>query len=76
VFGGRAFSERDTGEAGMSQSNSGKLYATYVHPNCYLFETDVAIASLDDIDGLIASTAALYRYTPVGDYEIRAGRAE
>jgi hypothetical protein len=52
VFGGRAFSERDTGEAGMSQSNSGKLYATYVHPNCYLFETDVAIASLDDIVGL------------------------
>jgi hypothetical protein len=52
VFGGRAFSERDTGEAGMSQSDSGKLYATYVHPNCYLFETDVATASLDEIGGL------------------------
>ena len=52
VFGGRAFSERETGEAGMSQSNSGKLYATYVQPNCYLFETDVAVASLDDIEGL------------------------
>ena len=52
VFGGRAFSERDTGEGGMSQSNSGKLYATYVHPNCYLFETDVAVASLDDMSSL------------------------
>jgi hypothetical protein len=52
VFGGRAFSERETGEGGMSQSNSGKLYATYVHPYCYLFETDVAIASLDDVGGL------------------------
>jgi hypothetical protein len=52
VFGGRTFSERETGEAGMSQSNSGKLYATYAHPNCYLFETDVAVASLDDIEGL------------------------
>ena len=52
VFGGRAFSERETGEAGMSQSNSGKLYATYVRPNCYLFETDVATASVDDISGL------------------------
>jgi hypothetical protein len=52
VFGGRAFSMRETGEGGMSQSNSGKLYATYVHPNCYLFETDVATASVDDISGL------------------------
>jgi hypothetical protein len=49
VFGGRAYSERESSEAGMSQSNSGKLYATYVHPNCYLFETDVAIISQDDI---------------------------
>lgn len=52
VFGGRTFSGRETGEAGMSQSNSGKLYATYAHPNCYLFATDVAVASLDDIEGL------------------------
>ena len=52
VFGGRAFSEREKGEGGMSQSNSGKLYATYVHPNCYLFETDVATASADDIRDL------------------------
>jgi hypothetical protein len=49
VFGGRAFSERETGESAMSQSNSGKLYATYVHPNCYLFETDVATASADNV---------------------------
>jgi hypothetical protein len=47
-----AFSERETGHAGMSQSNSGKLYATHVHPNCYLFETDVTTASLDDVGGL------------------------
>jgi hypothetical protein len=60
VFGGRGFSERDTGEAGMSQSDSGKLYATYVHPNCYLFETDVATASLDEIGGL---TPAQLRFT-------------
>ena len=39
----------------MSQSVSGKLYATYVRPTCYLFETDVAEAStgaLEDISGL------------------------
>ena len=55
VFGGRAFSQRETGEAGMSQSNSGKLYAAYVHPTCYLFETDVAMASIDDVGGLTSA---------------------
>ncbi len=29
----------------MSQSNSGRLYAIYVRPTCYLFETDVATSS-------------------------------
>lgn len=62
VFGGRAFSERETGEAGMSQSNSGTLYATYVHPNCYLFETDVAEASPGALDGIRALTAAQQRF--------------
>jgi hypothetical protein len=52
VFGGRAFSERETAEEGMSQSISGKLYATYVHPNCYLFETDVAVASVGVLDDI------------------------
>jgi hypothetical protein len=45
VFGGRSFSERVTGGAAMSQSISGKLYASYVRPTCYLFETDVAVSS-------------------------------
>ena len=52
---GRSFTEHETGEGGMSQSVSGKLYATYVRPTCYLFETDVAEASmgaLEDISGL------------------------
>jgi len=50
VFGGRAFSESDTSNGGMSQPTSGKLYATYVRPNCYLFEIDVAVAlSVDDV---------------------------
>lgn len=44
IFNGRSFSEHHTGQAGMSQSNSGRLYAIYVRPTCYLFETDVAVA--------------------------------
>ena len=45
IFNGRSFSEHNTGQAGMSQSNSGRLYAIYVRPTCYLFETDVAASS-------------------------------
>jgi hypothetical protein len=45
IFNGRSFSEHHTGQAGMSQSNSGRLYAIYVRPTCYLFETDVAVSS-------------------------------
>ena len=54
VFNGRSFSEHYTGQAGMSQSNSGRLYAIYVRPTCYLFETDVAVASgtLDSVQAL------------------------
>ena len=48
MFGGRSFSEHETG----SQSTSGKLYATYVRSICYLFETNVAVASPDDIPAL------------------------
>jgi hypothetical protein len=61
VFGGRTFSERDTGGAGMSQSISGKLYASYVRPTCYLFETDVAVSSgaMPDVQGLTAEQLAL-----------------
>jgi hypothetical protein len=49
VFGGRSFSERDTVDVGMSQSSSGKLYASYIRPTCYLFETSVALSS--QVDG-------------------------
>jgi hypothetical protein len=45
TFGRRSFSEYDTGEGGMSQSNSGRLYATYARYTCYLFETDMATSS-------------------------------
>jgi hypothetical protein len=45
VLGHLSFSVRETGEWGMSQSTTGKLYATYVRPICYLFETDVSLAS-------------------------------
>jgi hypothetical protein len=62
VFGDRTFSERETGEAGMSQSVSGKLYATYVHPNCYLFETDVAVTSPGALDDIVGLTAAQLRF--------------
>lgn len=43
IFGGRSFSVFETEGAGMSQSMEGKLYATYVQPTCYLFETNMAM---------------------------------
>ena len=54
IFNGRSFSEHHTGQLGMSQSNSGRLYAIYVRPTCYLFETDVAVSSgaLDSVQAL------------------------
>ena len=42
---GRLYRIYQTGGAGMSQSISGKLYATYSKGSCYLFETGVAVAS-------------------------------
>jgi hypothetical protein len=62
VLGGRSFREFETGEDGMSQSISGSLYASYAKHTCYLFETDLALASeavLDDVDGL---TTAQLKY--------------
>jgi hypothetical protein len=50
VSGDRSFSMREIAEMGMSQSISGKLYATYARPICYLFETDVAMASPEVVD--------------------------
>jgi hypothetical protein len=58
VFGDRSFSVYETGSAGMSQSISGKLYATYAGPTCYLFETDVAVISPGVVDGIQALTPA------------------
>ena len=56
MFGGRSFSVYATGEEGMSQSISGKLYATYTQSTCYLFETDVAVASPGVLDNIQALT--------------------
>jgi len=55
VIGGRSFSVYETGEEGMLQSISGSLYSTYANHTCYLFETDVALLSVessDDVQGL------------------------
>jgi hypothetical protein len=54
TLGDRSFLEYDTGEAGMSQSNSGRLYSTYARSTCYLFETDMATSSgaLDEFRSL------------------------
>lgn len=58
MFGGRTFSVYETGEGGVSQSVSGKLYVTYVQSTCYLFETDVAVASPGVVDNIPALTQA------------------
>ena len=60
VFGGRSFSVYATGEGGMSQSISGKLYVTYAQSTCYLFETDVAVASPGVLDNIPALTKAQF----------------
>jgi hypothetical protein len=58
TFGGRSFRVYATAEAGMSQSLTGKLYATYVGANCYLFETDVAVVAPGVVDNVKALTSA------------------
>ena len=57
-FGERSFSVYETESAGMSQSTSGKLYATYTGSTCYLFETDVAVVSPGVVDNIQALTPA------------------
>jgi hypothetical protein len=57
-FGDRSFSVYETESAGMSQSTSGKLYATYAGSTCYLFETDVAVVSPGVVDNIQALTPA------------------
>ena len=52
TFGERSFSVYKTESAGMSQSISGNLYATYAGANCYLFETDVAVVSPGVVDNI------------------------
>jgi len=61
ILGHRFFFVYETGEAGMSQSIEGKLYAAYVGATCYLFETDVATASMDPLDGIQALRPAQIR---------------
>ena len=57
-FGERSFSVYEMESAGMSQSTSGKLYATYTGSTCYLFETDVAVVSPGVVDNIQALTPA------------------
>jgi hypothetical protein len=62
VFGHRSFSVHETGEGGMSQSIFGTLYATYAGRTCYLFETDIAVASPGALDDIQALTTAQLRF--------------
>jgi hypothetical protein len=61
ILGHRSFSVYETGEGGMSQSIEGELYAAYVGSTCYLFETDVAMASPAALDNIQALTPAQLR---------------
>jgi len=61
VFAGRGFQTYATGSAGMSQSIAGSLYATYSAHICYLFETDVAVASPGALDNIQPLTPAQSR---------------
>ena len=65
IFGHRSFSVYETGGAGMSSSIAGELYATYVGSTCYLFETDVAVASPGALDDIQALTPAQLRYIDI-----------
>ena len=62
AFGNRSFATYETGEAGMSQSISGKLYATYAKSTCYLFETGLATASPGAVETIKALTPAQIRF--------------
>lgn len=62
LFGGRSFSAYTTGSAAMSHSISGTLYATYMRPTCYLFETDMAVVSPGVVDGIQALTSTQLDY--------------
>jgi hypothetical protein len=61
----RSFSVYETGGAAMSQSIEGELYATYVGHTCYLFETDIATASLGALDDIQALTSAEFRHIDI-----------
>lgn len=58
VFGGHSFSVFETFDGGMSQSISGNLYATSIGQFCYFFETDAAIATAGDAEGIPTLSAA------------------
>jgi hypothetical protein len=57
----QSYSVYQTGGAGMSQSFSGRLYATYVLGTCYLFETGIASVAPGVADGVKPLTPAQVR---------------
>jgi hypothetical protein len=65
-LGNRPFSAFGTGEAGMSQSISGTLYATWLGHTCYLFETGIAMASPDVMEDVQALTPEQSRFIEKG----------
>jgi hypothetical protein len=50
LLANRTFWRYETSTYGMMQSTSGWLYATYTNRLCYLFETDVAVGSIEGIE--------------------------
>jgi hypothetical protein len=61
VLSNRSYSAYQTGGAGMSQSFSGNLYATYIQGTCYLFETGMGSVAPGVVDGVRALTPAQVR---------------
>jgi hypothetical protein len=57
----QSYSVYQTGGAAMSQSFSGKLYATYLLGTCYLFETGITSVAPGVADGVQALTPAQVR---------------
>ena len=61
----RSFWVYETFNFGMMQSTSGKLYATYSNHICYLFETDVAAASAEELENIRQLTPAQSNYIDI-----------
>jgi hypothetical protein len=58
ALGGSSFLVYEVGEGSMNQYFSGNLYTTFINHTCYLFETDVAAASVASLDDISALTKA------------------